>query len=96
MNNTDWQLPPDFSREYLEACKLAAINDDAFANFRTNDRISCIIENTSKEWADQALDAMGLTPTMIRYLYTCKLMIITSMIYLKCWDCKQSIWLPEM
>lgn len=70
----DWQLPPDYVQEYRDACLLAATDDEAFKNFRKNDRIATIIENTTKEWADQALDKMGYTPTMIRYWYINDLM----------------------
>lgn len=73
MQNTDWQLPPDFIQEYLDACKLAATDDEAFKNFRKNDRIATIIENTTKEWADRAMEKMGMTPTMVRYWYTADL-----------------------
>lgn len=78
---SNWQLPPDFIQEYLDACKLAATDDEAFKNFRKNDRIATIIENTTKEWADRAMDKMGwgpeliesmrdrFTPTQIRYQY---------------------------
>lgn len=78
---SNWQLPPDFIQEYLDACKLAATDDEAFKNFRKNDRIATIIENTTKEWADRAMEKMGwgteliesmrdkFTPTQIRYQY---------------------------
>lgn len=69
----NWQLPPDFIQEYLDACKLAATDDEAFKNFRKNDRIATIIENTTKEWSDQAMEKMGMTPTMVRYWYTVEL-----------------------
>lgn len=71
---SNWQLPPTFIQEYLDACKLAATDDKAFAEFRNNDRINTIIENTPQEWADKALKAMDYTPTMIRYIYTFRLM----------------------
>lgn len=67
---SNWQLPPEFIQEYLDACKLAATDDEAFKNFRKNDRIATIIENTTKEWADIAMEKMGMTPTMVRYWYT--------------------------
>lgn len=68
--NNNWQLPEVFQAQYRAACKLAAIDDKAFANFRNDPHIACVIENTTKEWSDKALEKMGLTPTMIRYKYT--------------------------
>lgn len=67
MNN--WQLPPDFIQEYLDACRLAATDDEAFKSFRKNDRIATIIENTTKEWADRALDRMGWLPEVIKLIW---------------------------
>lgn len=67
---SDWQLPEKFIQEYLEACTEAANDDEAFAKFRQNDRINTIIENTPKWWADKAMEKMGCTPTMVRYMYT--------------------------
>lgn len=80
---SNWQLPEVFIDQYRAACKLAATSDKAFANFRQDPHIACVIENTNKEWADKALQKMGyvplfdyvmgqvgFTPTMIRYAYT--------------------------
>lgn len=67
---SNWQLPETFIAQYRAACKLAAIDDKAFANFRNDPHIACVIENTTKEWSDKALDKMGYTPTMVRYKYT--------------------------
>lgn len=71
--NNNWQLPEVFIAQYRAACKLAATSDKAFANFRQDPHIACVIENTNKEWADKALDKMGYTPTMVRYWYTHRL-----------------------
>lgn len=70
----NWQLPETFIAQYRAACKLASIDDNAFANFRNDPHIACVIENTTKEWSDKALDTMGMTPTMIRYWYTLHLL----------------------
>lgn len=66
---SNWQLPETFIAQYRAACKLAAIDDKAFANFRNDPHIACVIENTTKEWSDKALEKMGYTPTMVRYWY---------------------------
>lgn len=65
-----WQIPEVFRDQYLAACHRAATNDEAFAKFREDPHISCVIENTPKDWADKALAKMGYTPTMVRYWYT--------------------------
>lgn len=70
MSTNNWQLPPDYITAYLAACKLAATDDEAFATFRSEPHISTIIENTPQWWADKAMAAMGMTPTMVRYWYT--------------------------
>lgn len=70
----NWQLPETFIAQYRAACKLAAIDDKAFANFRNDPHIACVIENTTKEWSDKALEKMGYTPTMVRYWYIYHLM----------------------
>jgi hypothetical protein len=79
--NASWQLPEVFIAQYLAACKLASLDDKAFANFRQDPHISCIIENTTKEHADKMLIAMQYdellagalisvyTPTQVRYQY---------------------------
>jgi O-methyltransferase domain len=72
---SNWQLPDVFIAQYLAACNLAAISDKAFDTFRHDPHISTIIENTNKEWADKALDKMGYTPTMVRYMYIHHLII---------------------
>lgn len=69
----NWQLPEVFIAQYRAACKLAAIDEKAFANFRNDPHIACVIENTTKEWSDKALEKMGMTPTMVRYWYTANL-----------------------
>lgn len=70
----NWQLPPDFIKDYLAACKKAATDDEEFANFRQDPHITTVIENTPKWWADRAMEKMGMTPTMVRYMYTLSLM----------------------
>lgn len=78
---SNWQLPETFIAQYRAACKLAAIDDKAFANFRNDPHIACVIENTTKEHADRMMVAMDYnellmdemreiyTPTQIRYHY---------------------------
>lgn len=64
-----WTIPPEFRQQFIDACKEAATDDEAFKNFRKHDRINTVIENTPHWWADQALQAMDITPTMVRYQY---------------------------
>lgn len=84
----NWQLPPEFIKDYLAACKKAATDDKAFATFRQDPHIACVIENNTPEHAQKMLDKMSpryrkmvcynYGPTMIRYVYT--LMLIEQLI----------------
>lgn len=77
-----WLLDKDYIQGYLDFCKLAATDDNVFKNFKNNDYIKTIIENTNREWADKARrilinDGYGVVmptettkPTIVRYIYT--------------------------
>lgn len=65
-----WKLDPQFRQEYIDACREAATNDEAYATFREHDRISTVIENTPMWWAERAMKEMGWSGTTIRYIYT--------------------------
>src|SRR5712692_3760421 len=65
-----WKLDPQFRQEYIDACREAATNYEAYANFRNNDRISTVIENTPIWWAEKAMKEMRWSGTTIRYFYT--------------------------
>lgn len=81
-----WLVEEPFKNKFVNACFNAGSNDADFNNFRSDDYINCVIENTNDEWKQKALvilkehDALlwdiyrNETPTMVRYAYTAYLL----------------------
>jgi len=53
-----WQVGEDFKQKFLDECKLAATDDEAFSIFRSMNRIHTVIENSNEEWKNKAFDLL--------------------------------------
>tara|TARA_B100002019_G_scaffold25999_1_gene19875 strand:+ start:4391 stop:5179 length:789 start_codon:yes stop_codon:yes gene_type:complete len=49
MTRSGWQAEDQIAVEYLEACKEAVADDDAFANFKSNPKYKTILEHVLKD-----------------------------------------------